>query len=155
MATEHRLIPDAERHEPKGVSTAQVGQVYRANGSASGAWKDEIIAISGVIDDVSSPSFTLIPIPANSVVISIKSVLGAAITVANSAITVTRGGDAAVVATYNINFTASAEGTTFNATPSGNATLTANTHNYLKVATDGGSTTTAKLFVTIKLKVIE
>ena len=155
MATEHRLIPDSERHEPKGISTAQVGQIYRSNGSASGVWKDDIISISGVLDDVSNPSSILIPIPVDCVVVSFKSVLGGAITLANSVITVTRGGDNAVVGTFNVNFSGSAEGTTFNATPSGNATLTANTHNYLKVTTDGASTTTAKLFITIKLKVIE
>lgn len=155
MATEHRNIPDAERHEPKGISTALTGQVYRSNGSASGAWKDDIIAVSGILDDVSSPSSTIIPIPADCTVVSIKSVLGGAITLANSVITITRGGDNATVATYNVNFTGSGEGVTFNATPSGNATLTASTHNYLKVTTDGGSTTTAKLFITIKLKVVE
>lgn len=39
MTIEHRLIPDAERHEPKGASTAFAGQVYVSNGSQSGAWR--------------------------------------------------------------------------------------------------------------------
>lgn len=35
---QHKDIPDGERHEPKGVSTAQSGAVYVANGTGSGTW---------------------------------------------------------------------------------------------------------------------
>lgn len=35
---QHSAIPDGQRHEPKGISTAANKQVYIANGSASGAW---------------------------------------------------------------------------------------------------------------------
>lgn len=155
MATEHRDIPDAERHEPKGISTALEGQVYRSNGSASGQWKDDIISISGVITDVSTASSVLIPIPVDCIVINIKAVLGSAITLADSNITVTRGGDSATIATFVVPFTDSGEGTTINTNPISNETLLVDTHNYIKVATDGGSTDVAKLYVTIKLKVIE
>lgn len=36
---QHSAIPDGERHEPKGVSTASSGQVYVADGAASGSWR--------------------------------------------------------------------------------------------------------------------
>jgi phage tail sheath protein FI len=39
MTIEHKLIPDSERHEPKGASTAFSGQVYVSNGSQSGVWR--------------------------------------------------------------------------------------------------------------------
>lgn len=35
---EHVNIPDNERHEPKGITSATDGQVYVADGSNSGAW---------------------------------------------------------------------------------------------------------------------
>lgn len=35
---QHKDIVDAERHEPKGISTAAANTVYMANGSATGAW---------------------------------------------------------------------------------------------------------------------
>jgi hypothetical protein len=35
---QHSAIPDGQRHEPKGISTATANQVYVANGSASGSW---------------------------------------------------------------------------------------------------------------------
>lgn len=39
MTIQHKDVPDAQRHEPKGISTATVDQVYVANGSGSGTWK--------------------------------------------------------------------------------------------------------------------
>ena len=38
MAIEHKDIPDAQRHEPKGISSASNKQVYVANGGGGGAW---------------------------------------------------------------------------------------------------------------------
>ncbi len=35
---QHSVLTDPQLHEPKGVSTAASGKVYRANGSGSGAW---------------------------------------------------------------------------------------------------------------------
>lgn len=43
MTILHVNIPDADRHEPKGVSTATAGQVYVADGAASGSWKDMFV----------------------------------------------------------------------------------------------------------------
>lgn len=36
---QHRSISDLESHEPKNISTATNGQLYVANGSATGTWK--------------------------------------------------------------------------------------------------------------------
>ncbi len=38
MTIQHRDIPDSQRHEPKGASTATAGQVWVANGSGGGAF---------------------------------------------------------------------------------------------------------------------
>lgn len=47
MATlQHKDIPDGQRHEPKGISTATAGQVYVANGSGGGAWTTTIVKYS-------------------------------------------------------------------------------------------------------------
>jgi hypothetical protein len=39
MAIEHVNISDAERHEPKGASTAAENTVYISDGATSGAWE--------------------------------------------------------------------------------------------------------------------
>lgn len=48
---QHRDIPDAQLHEPKGVAAASTGYVYVANGVGSGTWKkvgtDSFKGISG------------------------------------------------------------------------------------------------------------
>lgn len=36
---QHKDIPDAQLHEPKGASTAANGRVYVSNGSGSGSWQ--------------------------------------------------------------------------------------------------------------------
>src|SRR5690554_4379377 len=38
MAIQHRDIPESELHEPKGVSAADSGTVYLADGVGSGSW---------------------------------------------------------------------------------------------------------------------
>lgn len=35
---QHKDIPDAQRHEPKGISSASQHQVYIANGAGAGSW---------------------------------------------------------------------------------------------------------------------
>lgn len=39
MSIQHKNIPDAELHEPKGVAGATANTAYFANGSGSGSWK--------------------------------------------------------------------------------------------------------------------
>lgn len=39
MAIQHKDIPDAELHEPKGVAGASSSQIYVANGTGSGTWR--------------------------------------------------------------------------------------------------------------------
>jgi len=41
MTIQHNVITDPDIHEPKGVAAASSGQVYVANGSGSGTWKDK------------------------------------------------------------------------------------------------------------------
>lgn len=103
--------------------------------------------------DVSNPSFVLIPIPQNFTCQLIRFVLFNAITGADSTVTVTRGGDAASLGTKVIAFTGSGEGTTFDLTTGSNNVLLAGTHKYLKIATDGASSTTSQMSITIKGKV--
>jgi len=40
MTIQHKDIPDSQRHEPKGASTASSGFVYVSNGAGSGTWKN-------------------------------------------------------------------------------------------------------------------
>ena len=153
MAIEHKNIVDAQRHEPKGASTATVDQVYASDGAGSGTWRELPVQAHARLADVSTASFVLIPITSNCTIQSIRFVLANAITTADSTITVTRGGDAASLGTKVIAFSGSAEGTTFDLTTGSNNTLVAATHKYLKIATDGLSSTSCELSIAVKYKV--
>jgi hypothetical protein len=48
MTVEHKDIIDAERHEPKGISTATLDHVYHADGIGGGTWKETIDDINEV-----------------------------------------------------------------------------------------------------------
>lgn len=175
MATQHSLLTGAELHEPKGVDAATVGTAYIADGLGSGTWKlpeaDEVTVndpqgvfsggdletvlyelyqtrnlIEGQFTDVSSVETVLLPIPFSCEILSIKMVLANAITVADSIVTVTRS-DGAAMGTQTVAFAGSAEGTSFTFTPIGNQLFTAGTHNYIKLVSDGASTTTAKMYI--------
>jgi hypothetical protein len=39
LTIQHSVIPDGQRHEPKGISTATTKQIYVADGAASGVWR--------------------------------------------------------------------------------------------------------------------
>lgn len=64
MSIQHKNIPEAQLHEPKGASTAASGSVYVADGAGSGSWTDvlatlnnrNIIAVAGSMTDASTPS---------------------------------------------------------------------------------------------------
>lgn len=61
ITIQHRNIPDAQLHEPKGVSAASANQVYTANGSGSGVWKrPDTTVIAGMAGDGGSTN--LIPV---------------------------------------------------------------------------------------------
>lgn len=52
----HAGLTATNLHEPKGIATASSGQVYVANGAASGAWTlVEGLTITGMIADFSTP----------------------------------------------------------------------------------------------------
>lgn len=175
----HKDLTGSDLHEPKGISGASAGTVYKASGAGSGTWgaveADEVsiadtnsvftgtdveAALSelyeghyisnGVFADVSSAETLLIPIPFDCTVTKIVFILQNGITVANSIVTVTRA-DGAAMGSKTITQSGSAEGTTFEFTPTGNADFTYSSHKYVKLVSDGGSTTTSKLYVQVHM----
>lgn len=63
---QHKDIPDAQRHEPKGVSTASQHQTYIADGSGSGSWKKvDSLSIQGLGNDVGAAGKLLLTDGAN------------------------------------------------------------------------------------------
>ena len=150
----HKDLTGTDLHEPKGVAAASANTVYVANGSGSGAWtalKSSVYALTRTFDDVSTAADMYVAIPKAGTIARIDAVLEAAITVANAAVTFSIGGVAVESSALTITQSGSAPGTEFNSTPTGHNTVVAG--NVLKISTDGASTTTAKLSVTVLINV--
>lgn len=100
---EHVDIADGERHEPKGIATANAGEVYRADGAQSGDWKQ------------SAAYATICSVPADAVAIStigttVQKFAGFTTEAANSGITVSAANDNLTIVTagvYLVSFTIS------------------------------------------------
>lgn len=150
----HKDLTSTDLHEPKGAAAAAAGTVYVANGSGSGVWTStgkRQVSITRTFDDVSTAADIYFPVPVAGSISKIVSVLDAAITTANSAVTFSIGGVAITSSAQTIAFSGSGAGVTFNSTPSGlNAVVVGNA---IKCSTDGGSTGTAKLTVTVLIDV--
>jgi hypothetical protein len=176
----HSSLTGADLHEPKGASAAAIDTIYISDGAGSGTWTKASATNTSVLDtagvftgtnvetvllelyrgqsvadgtflDISNAETVLIPVPFNCTVERINFILLNGITVANSIVTVTRS-DGAAMGTQTITQAGSAEGTTFSLTPSGNNTLTYASHKYVKLVSDGGSTTACRTFVQMLLR---
>lgn len=107
------------------------------------------VALSGVIDDISSSNQIHIPVPAqfDGTILQIVATLNNAITVADAVLTV-KNSDGTTIGTLTVPYTGSAGGDTFTADLNG----LCRPDKAIEVETDGGSTTTAKCYVTVVVK---
>ena len=157
----HSALANAELHENKGVSAASDNTVASAT-SAATVWRkvnsnmvdtSSIFdtnkqIITTVIDDISSAATVYIVLPYACTVTKVDTALGNAITVADAVITCANhaGGS---MGTITVAYTASAAGDLDSLTPSANNTFTAGQR--MSIATDGGSTTLSKLYITVSI----
>lgn len=155
MTIEHKNITDAERHEPKGASTASNGTVYIADGAGSGAWTDPYAAVKNAnkmalnVDfaDISTADSIWVVTPLAGKIEKVYVTLHNAITVANSTVTGKIAGVAIGSLSITITQAGSAAGSTFSGTPASANTVTAG--QAIEIITDGGSTTACQATVTL------
>lgn len=60
MAIEHKVIPEADLHEPKGVSTATIDTSYRSDGAGSGSWKRDSYSDHGDMNITNNATATAV-----------------------------------------------------------------------------------------------
>lgn len=176
MAVEHSTLTDPNIHEPKGVSTASVGFVYKADGSGSGKWgrvEADSIDLTGVVSemqqelnsgvlevlgrsslhvtipDVSQVSSVIIPVNQNCRLVRGRAVLGGEIT--GSAV-VSFQNSASTGMGPSLTFTDANKGAAQTFTASGGNTFTG--PSWFEVISDGGSSMPASLFVTFEFEYI-
>ena len=157
----HSALANAELHENKGVSAATDNTVASAT-SAATVWRKvnanmiDTAAIFNtnkeilwaVIDDVSTAATIYIVLPYACTVTKVDTALGNAITVADAVLTCSNHAGASM-GTITVAYTGSAAGDLDTLSPAGNNTFTAGQR--MAIATDGGSTTLSKLYITVSL----
>lgn len=102
--------------------------------------------LNSVIADVSTTETVYVPIPYAGTVAKVVSVLEGVITAADATITVSDS-SAASMGTLTITQSGSAAGDVDTLSPSSNNTVTAD--DYITIASDGGSTGSQKLWLTV------
>lgn len=148
---EHATLSGSQLHEPKGVSSAASGAVYIADGAGSGTWTvaDTLnkVILTCRLTDVSTASSVYVVAPIAGTVSKIYSALQGPITVADSVVTASIGGVNLTNGSLTVAYSGSAAGDVDSCTPTANNTVTAG--QAIKITTDGASTDTAALVLTI------
>ena len=120
MTIQHKLIADADLHEPKGIASATTGKVYIANGSGSGSWlypsgkvHGEIYIDAGATTQTLSAGSAYAKLnPTAEWVSGVSSIL--TLTPGNGTITLTEAGDYLVNFWTQFSTAALASGTLYN-----------------------------------------
>ena len=178
MTIQHSAITDPQIHEPKGAAAAAADTVFVADGAGSGAFglitsdslndtsmwawveagfaggdirPDERFSLTVTIADISTAGFVLVPVTQSMTFISATMVLGAAIGTADANIAFVNAAAASMGTAAVVAFSGSAEGDLDTFTPTANAALTGPT--YMKISTDGASTNTVPLYITLNFTI--
>lgn len=151
----HSTLTGADLHEPKGVASANSGEVYVANGAGSGAWTgvnalNEVRVTREVLDISTAGSYWIVPGIAGSIS-KIYSVIDGAIATGDATLSFEIAGVPVTDGNIVIANVGSAAGDVDSSTPSAANTITA--AQAVEIITDGGSANTVKAAVTLVIDV--
>lgn len=154
----HSALTGSDLHEPKGVASANSGEVYVANGAGSGTWT-KINALSSTgkryfnfrIDDISTAaSHWMVPGVAGDIT-AITSVIDGTIATGDTTLSFEIGGTAVTDGDITITEAGSAAGDVDSSTPSAANTLTAT--DPIEIISDGASTNTVAATLTFEIDI--
>lgn len=176
MSVQHVDAADPNIHEPKGCAAAAANTTYVADGAGSGAWSainssmidttsittwiqglltaetlttKQVLWVHHQIADISTAGSIIIPIPEDCTVDTVTMVLGGAIATADATISVKNAAAASLGTNVTVAYTSSAKGDTYVFTATSNNVMTGPT--WIEISTDGASTNTVTLDVTVKM----
>jgi hypothetical protein len=152
---EHRNLTGDSLHEPKGVETATLDQVYAADGAGSGTWKARLAGIlnlnkfmlNGIIPDVSTTGSTFFAVvPYKGSLTNVTGILSGAITTANSTLTIYKN-NVSQTPTVAVPFSGSGPGVVTSTAIS--PAITFNAGDTVEVRSNGASDAVASLNVNL------
>lgn len=157
----HKNLTGADLHEPKGIESATSGQVYVANGAGSGNWTSKngdilnanYFTLQGYMADIGNagaPSGSCyFYIPQKCEIVKFASVIHAALTGANSILSVYING-VLFADTLTVPYTGSTAGQ--NNIKTVVTTNTVNADSVIEVRSDGGATNSVPADITLFLR---
>ena len=153
----HKNMTGADVHEPKGAESAVAGTVYVSSGSGTGTWQDRYSGVYALnkyfltlpMADISNPSSVFFHVPVKSEMVSLSAVLTAAITLANSIVSIYING-VLFADTLTVPFAGSTIGTLASLNAATASTIAANS--VIEIRSDGGSSTVVPATITLGLR---
>lgn len=149
----HKDLPDSELHEPKGVASAALGQVYVADGAGSGDWKvaPYTYALNTHLTDISTASSAYVCVPKAGTIKSIRLVINNAINTATSTVSFFIGATQIATSDITVDYSGSAAGDSYLSVPTGDNQVLAG--DVIRCTSDGGSSGAASAEVTYEVSV--
>lgn len=144
---QHSALTGADLHEPKGADTASANTVYVADGLGSGTWQtitpnqqsQSRGFITVTMPTIGTAKSIYIPFTRAAQINRVTSVIDAAITGANNVFTIYNSAGASM-GTITVAFSGSAAGDIDTNASLANNTVSA--QSYIRIASDGGDTST-------------
>lgn len=152
MTIQHSVITDPDVHEPKGASTASVGQVYVSDGAGSGTWDMNypLTALVVEIADITDVADFYVVAPFACAIEKMYSVISGAIGGADKTFTLSIDGTPVTSGVITVEYSGSAAGDVDSCTPSANNTASAG--EAIKIAAAGASTGTVSARLTLVIR---
>lgn len=151
MTVEHSALTGSDLHEPKGIASANSGELYVADGAGSGAFTEGLnkVYLNVQVTDISTAASFWVVSPVAGTITKIYSVINGAIITADAILTAEIGGTLVTDSTVTIDQGTSAAGIVDSATPSAANTVTAG--QAIEIITDGASANTVTADVTLEI----
>jgi len=147
--SDHASLTGADLHEPKGITGANSGDVYVADGANGGAWTSNKEYVYAEIADISTAASSWALSPIAGTISNYWTVIDTAITVGDATITLEIGGTPVTGSSITIAQSGSAAGDVDTAAPSAANTVTQG--GAIEIITDGGSTDASKAVVLLEI----
>jgi hypothetical protein len=146
---EHSVISDPDIHEPKGISTATIGEVYVADGLGGGTWKKPEFYLTHQITDASMALSTFILSPLAGTITKIALVVDQAFS-ADQTIDLEIGGVPVVGGAITLISAGSAAGDIYTSNVTAANTVTAN--QAIEIINSGGSAAAFEVSIVLTLQ---
>ncbi len=144
----HANLTGADLHEPKGVASANSGEIYVADGATSGAWTAEKYVLNVEHRDAANATSVYVVVPYAGTITKIWTIIDGTFD-ADTDLTPKIGTTTITAPTLTITASGSALADIDSTVPTALNTVVAG--DYIQIASDGAGTTVGDISITIEI----